>query len=131
MKIALDQYFAPYPELRTPEFEANATELLTRVDKLLSAYPGKLHIDPDTKSYIGGEKNGGVRPLSCPVGSSQSSHKKAKGVDVYDPGNLIDKWADDAILAKYDLYREHPNYTDGWCHLTTRPPGSGKRSFIP
>ncbi len=130
MKITLDQYFAPYPELRTPEFEASATLLLTRVDKLLSAYPGVLKKAPVTKNYIEGPL-GGVRPLNTTTGSVMSSHKKAQAVDVYDPDNKLDKWLTDAILAEYDLYREHPNYTDTWCHLTTRCPGSHKRTFIP
>lgn len=131
MKITLEQYFAPYPKLRTPELEANAKVLLERVDRLLSACPGVLHVDPDTKSFIGGEKNGGVRPLNCPIGSAMSSHKKAQAVDIYDPDNKLDAYLTDAILQKFDLYREHPKYTERWCHLTTRAPGSRKRTFIP
>lgn len=34
-------------------------------------------------------------------------------------------------LKKAGLYMEHPAYTNGWVHLTTRKPPSGKRVFIP
>jgi hypothetical protein len=60
-------------------------------------------------------------------------------VDVYDPKDRIDGWLDtfeapDGMNTKLEeraLYREHPSATPGWCHLTTRPPGSRKRTFYP
>ena len=54
-------------------------------------------------------------------------------VDIYDHGEHLDKWLDakpDALI-KYDLYREEPSATINWCHLGTRKPLSGKRTFKP
>jgi hypothetical protein len=52
-------------------------------------------------------------------------------VDIYDPQNKLDDYLTDEILTKFDLYREAPESTLGWCHLGTRMPGSGHRTFKP
>jgi len=52
-------------------------------------------------------------------------------VDVYDPFGDLDFWLNDAILERFELYREAPEKTSGWCHLQSVPPGSGKRTFYP
>lgn len=60
-------------------------------------------------------------------------------VDLYDPEDLIDGYisqfdkpnGDNDILRDCGLYREHPSKTAGWCHLSTRAPGSKKRTFFP
>jgi hypothetical protein len=40
----------------------------------------------------------------------------------------IDDWLDDAALAEFELYREHPDDTHTWCHLQDLQPGSGNRT---
>src|SRR3990167_3806030 len=35
------------------------------------------------------------------------------------------------VLERFELYREAPEKTSGWCHLQSVPPGSGKRTFYP
>ena len=52
-------------------------------------------------------------------------------VDIFDPKNEIDGAITDQLLIAHELYREHPAATKGWCHLTTRAPHSGNRSFLP
>ena len=42
-------------------------------------------------------------------------------------GLTLDDWLDDDTLERYGLYREAPDATPHWCHLTTRPPMSGRR----
>jgi len=121
------------------EHEANADWLLAQVNCLLheAANVGvyDYEIDADTNSQISGSKNGrgdgGYRLPDSSTGVQQSSHKEGKGVDVYDPMNKLDDWITDDKLAKYGLYREHPEWTPTWCHLTTRPPKSNRRTFIP
>jgi CRISPR/Cas system CMR-associated protein Cmr5 small subunit len=54
-------------------------------------------------------------------------------VDIYDKGQHLDNWLDknpDALI-KYDLYREAPESTINWCHLSTRKPLSARRTFKP
>ncbi len=135
--ISLNQYFKGKPH--TPEQFLNAVDLLQKVALLLdyAAMQGAYHcdVDCDTGCYISGSKggagDGGFRLPDATTGSTKSSHKEAKGIDIYDPYNSLDDWLTDAILATYGLYREHPSKTPGWCHLTTREPGSKRRTFIP
>lgn len=117
-------------------------------------------IDPDTGTEISGKKGGsggGGFRLEDEEGSKYSSHKilyrqdpegkwvpdpdavAGAGVDDYDPGDLLDSWLSqfdredggNEVLERHNLYREHPDDTPGWCHLTTRRPRSGRRTFKP
>lgn len=133
--INTEEYFRAYEghaEI-TPEIHENAAELLGKVNALLEECVGngwKPTVNPDTGNLISGQKNGGFRPSDCPVGSPKSSHKQGRGVDVADADNSLDAMVHDVMLAEHGLYREHPLDTaGGWCHLTDRAPGSGKRSF--
>ena len=116
------------------ERKENAEELLDRVNALLldaAAHNITLEENPCTGTYVSGEQYGGFRPQSCKIGAPFSAHKIGMAVDIYDPDNALDNWISDGILAKHDLYRESPSATRGWCHLTTRAPRSGKRTFLP
>lgn len=90
-----------------------------------------MRINPRTHTYVAGETYGGFRPQDCPQGAPHSSHKQGQAVDIYDPDNALDNYVTDAILEAYGLYREAPSATLRWCHLSDRPPGSGKRTFQP
>ena len=134
--ITPEQYFAGKPH--TPEHKGSAITLLYRVNALRDRAESEgvvRHTCPNTGTEISGSKggsgDGGFRLETSTTGSGRSSHKEAKGVDAYDPGNRLDGWVTDAILEEFDLYREAPESTDGWCHLTTRRPGSGRRTFSP
>jgi len=131
--ITLEQYFRDFK--KTDEQIKNAALLLNRVNLLLSdavKYGVILKINPKTQSNISGDTFGGFRPENCPQGAENSPHKEGMGIDIYDINNALDGWIDDIKLLKYDLYREHPEYTKGmWCHLQTRIPKSGRRTFIP
>jgi hypothetical protein len=113
----------------------NAVEWLRRVNRLIDAMMSRklcrFRINPATGTMISGQTFGGFRPQSCPQGAPTSSHKEGKGGDLYDHKNEIDNAINDALLIEFDLYREHPDKTKGWVHLTTRPPGSKKRTFMP
>ena len=143
--ITLEQYFSAKPH--TPEDEIAADDLLVRVNALCEEAERigivKLRVCPNTGTQISGSKggsgDGGFRLSSSTTGSARSSHKEAKAVDVYDPGGHLDDWLDDfeidvgdnLKLAEHGLYREAPNATSGWCHLSTRRPASGRRTFNP
>lgn len=130
--ITLVQYFRGRPH--TPVQEEAALELLSRVNCLIAEYrlTGEdVPINKMTGSMISGLTEGGFRLPDCVQGSQFSSHKEAKGVDVYDPENKLDNWITRKMLEKYNLWREHPDKTEHWVHLTTRPPKSGCRTFLP
>ena len=134
--ISILEYFGKWIDHVAVDEEVmeNAAELLERVDKLMAlaiADGVDLPINHATNSQVSGIEYGGFRPPECPQGRPLSSHKRGQGVDVYDPKNKLDDWLNDDILKDCDLYREHPEDTQHWCHLTTRAPGSKKRTFKP
>lgn len=133
--ITQDDYFAGHRTDRTlkPVHRENAKALLEKVNRLLDLafIYVKLPLNPKTKSRISGTDDGGWRPYDSSEGAPGSSHKEGRGVDVYDPDGDLDEWLDDDTLSAFDLYREHPSATRGWCHLTDRAPRSGRRSFYP
>lgn len=134
--ITLEEYAGKWLDHAdfTQECKDKAEVLLRQVCLLLAAAERSgidIKKNPVTDSLVSGTQYGGFRPQSCPIGASKSSHKTGEAVDIYDPTGKIDDWINDAILTQYNLYRESPAYTKGWCHLSTKPPKSGKRTFIP
>lgn len=149
--ITVEQYFRRVPsgqKLHTAEQEDFAEAMLFRVNQLVNeavqAGAFTWPVDPDTGCQIsgarGGAGDGGFRAPDSTTGAPNSSHREGKAVDVYDPANKLDDWltsfetldaGGNTKLVEYDLYREAPHATIGWCHLTTRRPGSGKRTFLP
>ena len=143
--ITLNQYFGTKPH--APIHEQAALELLERVGKLtdeaIAEGAFQRAMDPDTGTEIsgsrGGTGDGGYRMNTSITGKPGSAHKEGKGVDVYDPADRLDLWihkfedgkGGNTKLAQYDLYREHMDDTPGWCHLQTRSPASGRRTFKP
>ena len=136
--ITLQEYFNNKTAAVTPEISLNAVDLLKRVNDLLAEFTlatGK-HIPVSLKTgcNISGDHNGdgGFRLQNSKTGSPFSSHKSGQGVDVADTAaGDIDAFVTDEILERHDLYRESPGFTHGWCHLSTRKPGSGHRTFTP
>ena len=135
--ITLQEYFSDKPH--PTEYNLNALTLLYRVNNLIAAYTtdtGKLpQINPITGSQVSGSKggDGGFRLPTSTTGSSKSAHKQGMAIDLVDHDQHLDKWLDakpDALI-KYDLYREASASTPNWCHLSTRKPLSGKRTFSP
>ena len=135
--ITLQDYFNDKPH--PTEYNLNALTLLYRVNNLIAAFitdTGEVSVNnPATGNQISGSKNGdgGFRLPTSLTGSSKSAHKQGMAVDIYDIGQHLDNWLDknpDALI-KYDLYREEPSATINWCHLGTRKPLSGKRTFFP
>jgi hypothetical protein len=134
--ITIDDYFGrwnAHPDA-TVERRQNAERLLKKVNALLeAAVTGGVHllINHDTGTHVSGQTLGGFRPQSCTIGAPNSAHKQGRAVDVYDPIGELDGWINDTVLEQFGLYREAPPATAGWCHLTDRAPGSGKRTFFP
>jgi hypothetical protein len=138
--ISIEEYFGGKinrPDA-TPERKANAEVLLRQVNALIDearTFGIRVQNDPDTGTQISGSKggagDGGFRLSTAATGRPGSAHKEGMAVDVFDPGNRLDEWITRDILVKYGLYREAKQWTEGWCHLTTRPPRSLTRSYNP
>ena len=134
--IFMADYFGPWAGHKdaTDQVKVDAYNLLEKVNNLLDeAARCMIDLDdnPSTGSLVAGSTYGGFRPQDCPQGAPNSSHKMGRGIDIYDPKNALDNWITDAILERHGLYREAPLATTHWCHLTDRPPHSGKRTFQP
>lgn len=135
--ITKHQYFGDKEHSIGQDVEADL--LLRQVNLLLAEAVAKkvykMDNCPFTGTQISGAKgghgDGGFRLPGSTTGAAKSSHKEAKAVDVFDPLDRLDNWLTDELLSHYGLYRESKGKTPGWCHLTTRPPKSGKRSFEP
>lgn len=137
--ITREQYFGwklQHPDATRARID-NSTELLMMVNGLLEH--AKVNggytelIDPDTGTQIsgsrGGAGDGGFRISTATTGATDSKHKQGAAVDVFDPNNQLDSWLTDEILAKFNLYREHPDSTPGWCHVQIIPPNSKRRTY--
>lgn len=134
--ITLEEYFGPWLDDKdaTDERKANARTLLVAVNNLLDEAEADgviVQINPATGSQVSGQTLGGFRPQSAAQGRPHSAHKEGRAVDVYDPQNKLEAWVTNERLEAFDLYREAPESTPHWVHLTDRAPGSGKRTFNP
>lgn len=154
--ISLLQYFSNpttgEEKQHTDEHEREAADVLARRQALRDDYhaanPGRASpdVDPDTGTEISGKRNGSgdggfrLRGNHTSAPGVFSSHEEARAVDDSDQDNGLDDWLTlfdsedgrhNAMLERHGLYREHPSATPTWCHLTTRPPKSGKRTFLP
>lgn len=114
-----------YPEDLTGEIEANATELLRRVNDLLEAFG-------ETREVRSGWRPPAVNG-STPNAAPRSKHMTGQAIDLDDPEGDIDQWCLDNLneLARIGLWMEHPAATKSWCHLQSLPPKSGRRVFYP
>src|SRR3990167_6517242 len=81
--------------------------------------------------------NSGWRPMAInaftPGAAVKSKHMTCQACDLDDPEGDLDEWclAHPEILAKIELWQEHPASTKGWTHVQIVPPRSGKRVFYP
>lgn len=134
--ITLSQWLGPYQAHvdATEAVKTAASFMLDKVNDLLLVYADEgnvVRINPKTTCQVSGAGNGGFRPSDSTVGAPLSKHKTGHAVDLYDPDGALDAWLTDELLEEFSLYREHPDYTNGWCHLQDVPPRSGNRTFLP
>lgn len=134
--ITIEQYAGKWIDHKdfNQDRKDNAGVLIKQVNLLLAAAERagvELKDNPATGSLVSGQQYGGFRPQSCPEGAPGSAHKTGEAVDIHDPQGKLDEWINDGILTQYQLFREAPTHTKNWCHLSTRPPKSGRRTFVP
>ncbi len=136
--VTLKEYFGKHdasPDA-TPAIRAAAEELLRKVNLLYETAAADgcdLPDNPKTGSGLSGNGSGGFRPLDSNVGASNSTHKKGRGIDRYDPSRQFAAWclAHPVALRELGLYMEDPRWTPTWVHLQDLPPRSGVAVYIP
>lgn len=135
--ITLAQFFmgrdVTYKSALTPVITANAVELLQRVNLLLAIFYAA-----NPQAHQRGV-NSGWRPpaLNATVkgAAPKSKHMTGQAVDLGDDDGMLDAWLMTPLgqkaLEEAALWMEHPSATPRWCHMQSRPPRSGKRTFYP
>ena len=130
--LTLEDYFGRMSraEKPTPQVELNAGELLRRVNALLveCAHIPAAH-DPVVNS---GWRTRGYN-ATVDGAAVNSRHITGEAIDIADPDGELDEYLFDNphILAKHELWMEHPLATKSWAHFQSVPPRSGRRHFYP
>ena len=114
-----------FPDELTDEKRSNAEEMVDKANELLNRFG-------ETRKV-----NSGWRPASvnaATVGAAKKSkHMECLAIDLEDKDGTLDAWCMENldVLQEIGLWLEHPDSTDGWCHLQIIAPRSGNRVFKP
>lgn len=130
-KITLADYFGSFTATSQPSRETreNAITLLSRVNALLAVI--------DLPEAIAPKVNSGWRPAwynaTVANAAPKSKHITGEAIDLADPEGALDDYLLDRpeLLAKHELWMEHPSATKAYTHLQSVPPKSGRRAFFP
>jgi hypothetical protein len=138
--ITLEDYWmgrdVGYRHELTETIATNAAVTVARVNRMLAAVAAYgLHTEckPGSHSPVAS----GWRPVEInarvPAAVPDSPHISGAACDLYDPHNALDAWcvAHAGVLGELELWLEHPDYTEGWCHVQIVAPRCGSRVFRP
>lgn len=139
--LTLDAYLGEHVATCSGELtdahRAHADDLLRRVNQLLAV----MALDGVTldRSSAPTGINSGWRPaaynkaLESQGAAKKSLHMSCQAIDLADATGAIKAWCmkNRSRLVEFGLYLEHPSATPRWCHLQSKPPGSGNRVFYP
>lgn len=126
-----------YPARLTDEIVANASDLLGRVNLLLS-FAYKDNVRPALDKLTGCHVASGWRPPEVNDATinaaSHSKHLDGNAIDLRDNGTRdLARWClrnlDD--LHEIGLWMEDPQWCPDWVHLQRVPPQSGRRVYVP
>jgi hypothetical protein len=115
-----------YKDELTPEIRANAATTLEKARELIA------RCDNKARGITSGWRPRSVN-AATPGASMTSKHLTGQAIDIADASGTLDQWClkNQDTLAELGLWLEHPDATQGWCHLQTTPPRSGARVFRP
>jgi hypothetical protein len=138
--IGLDEYWmgrdSAYRHELTDVIARNAAVTVARVNRLLAVMASH-GVHAECRNETGSPVASGWRPVAInarvPAAVPDSPHISAAACDLYDPRNTLDGWciAHVDVLEQLELWLEHPEYTDGWCHVQIVAPRCGSRVFRP
>lgn len=128
---------ALYPAELTEQVVANASELLGRVNLLLS-WAMNENIRPALDAKTGTHVASGWRPRAVndatSNAASRSKHITGEAIDMRDNGTRdLARWCLKNLdaLEEIGLWMEAPQYTPSWVHLQIVAPGSHRRVYVP
>lgn len=115
----------------TDAIQKESSVTVERVNLLLTKYR------METRDYSNRIVTSGWRPAAVnaatPGAAKKSNHMLGKACDIADGDGKLDVWLmtlqGTIALEDCSLWHEHPRDTEGWAHVQTVPPGSGKRHF--
>lgn len=114
----------------------NAAVTVERVNALIAAMAAD-GVTPPCRPETGSPVASGWRPAAInarvPAAVPDSPHIRGAACDLYDPYEALDAWcmAHGDVLTALQLWLEHPDCTEGWCHVQIVPPPCGSRVFRP
>lgn len=134
-RITLPDYWmgreVKYPRDLTCEIIATAQVLLERVNALLQDFADDTGLD--VRQVASGWRPRGVNDATANAAVA-STHLTGQGIDLRDTANRdLARWclANLDTLEAIGLWMEDPQWTPSWVHLQIRPPGSGRRVYVP
>lgn len=114
----------------TEAVEANARELLGRVNLLLAwARDDGVR----AQGVASGWRPRGINDATANA-AKNSTHLTGEGIDLRDTAHRdLARWCllNLDALEEIGLWMEDPQWTPSWVHLQSRPPGSGRRVYVP
>jgi len=138
--VTLDDYWmgrdVGYADELTETIARNAAVTVARVNHLLDAMAAD-GVHAECKAGTASPVASGWRPVEInarvPAAVPDSPHICGAACDLYDPRSALDDWCLEhlTVLAELDLWLEHPEYTEGWCHVQIVAPRCGSRVFRP
>jgi hypothetical protein len=140
LKLELKHFFTKQEDLwkmskMTDQEHENAQVLLIRINDFLDF---AIDIDPTIEQEICDDPvNSGWRSeaynKTLKGAAKNSAHFTFQAKDLRDPHGKLDRIviANIPFMQRVGLYVEHPRYTKGWCHLSSRAPASGNIIYIP
>jgi hypothetical protein len=114
----------------TEAVEANARELLGRINLLLS---WALADGVRAQGVASGWRPRGINDATANA-AKNSTHLSGEGIDLRDTAHRdLVRWCllNLDALEEIGLWMEDPQWTPSWVHLQSRPPGSGRRVYVP
>ena len=122
-----------YPErvkLADAYVRANSAETARRVSMFLTSF-NSVSKESKERSITSGfrDKMSNTRAR----GAKASCHLFGMAVDIEDKDGRLDAFcvANEDLLKHFALWVESPKHTPGWCHMQTRPVGTGTHIFLP
>lgn len=119
-----------YAKYLTPSIQANAVVTIDRVNLLLTKYRIA------SRDYNPHVVTSGWRPPpvnTSAKGGVRSKHLTGRAIDLEDKGGRMDAWLmtpeGEVALKDCQLWHEHPRDTEGWVHVQTVAPASGRLHF--
>jgi hypothetical protein len=127
MAISMEEILMGRAELKDlpQDIQDNLNDLLPRLNVIRTAYGKPLTVNSGLRRQSDNDATANA--------AKSSSHLVGMAVDLKDTTNEFWTWcvANLELIQAQGLYLEDRRWTPTWVHLSTRPPGSGKRIFVP